>query len=188
MKITFQGNFSFSLKGEKEELLLLNPQENKNYSDKLILSIFSEQNFQENFQKKPVVNWPGEFEFKEITVKSFATRENGLGQIFRFEDINFGFLGDLKKLISQEKMEPLSNTDVLFLPKTNDGMSNKDLKKLIEEIDPRIVILAGEENLFNELLKELGASSLERKESFTISKSKLPSDHTEFIALMQEDI
>ena len=179
MKITRQGNFTFALT-DKKQTVFLNPSDKM--SDKnLALSIFSE--FEKAGDFSPAVDWPGEFEYAGISVKSFNTRENGLAQFFEFNGVRFGLLGDLKKIISEEKLEPLVNADVLFLPKTADGMSNKELKKLLEEIDPRIIVLCGEDLLFADLLKELGSAPLAATEDFEITKEKLPQDHSVFVNL-----
>jgi len=179
MKISRQGKFTFTLKGKKQTVFI-NPTENM--SDKnLALSIFSE--FENSGDFSPSVDWPGEFEYAGISIKSFKTRDNGLAQFFEFNKIRFGFLGDLKKIISEEKLEPLLNADILFLPKTSDGMNNKDVKKIVEEIDPRIIILCGEDILFTDLLKELGSGDVSPEDEFEISKEKLPQDHSIFVHL-----
>lgn len=182
MIITYQGDFSFTIT-TKKGVILINPKNEAEAPKDLIFSIFSSQNSLDNFAGKPSINWPGEYEFQGISIKSFVTREQGLAHAFIIDEVQFGFLGDIKKIISQEKIEPLLNTDVLFLPKTEDGMSNKDLKKLSEEIDPRIMLMAGQSNLFSEVFKEFGAENAETVDQLEVTNSKLPADHTRYVKL-----
>lgn len=182
MKITFQGNFSFKIETNKKTLLL-NPQKNAAADKNLVLTIFSHFEEGDSFAEKPAIAWPGEFEYGGIAVKSYATREDSLAQYFELDGVRIAFLGDLKKIIAPEKLEPFVNADILFLPKIADGMPNKDLKKLVEEIDPRILVLAGEEAFFSEVFKELGADKPETLAVLEIEKGSLPQDHTRFIWL-----
>lgn len=182
MIVTFQGDFSFKIT-TKKGVILINPKSELSVVENLIFSIFSSQQAPDNYNGKPSINWPGEFEFEGISIKSFVTREDGLAQAFIINDIQFGFLGDIKKIISQEKLEPLVNTDVLFLPKTEDGMSNKDLKKLAEEIDPRILIMCGDDLAFDGALKEFGMENIQTLDEIQINENKLPADHTQYVKL-----
>ncbi len=182
MKITFQGNFSFTIEGEKHKILI-NPESESQVDNKVAVSLFSHIKDDNKFGDKPAIAWPGEFEYGGIAVKSINTRGERIAQYFEVDGIRIAFLGDLKKLVSQEKIEKLVNADILFLPKSTDGMNNKDLKKFAEEIDPRILIMAGDETLFEELLKELGAENTEKGDVFEIEQSKLPQEHTQYVQI-----
>jgi hypothetical protein len=183
MKITFHGDLSFTIATSKGQEIYLNPKKEQAASSKLIFTIFNAESNQEDFASKKAINWPGEYELEGVLVKSFNTEKNQLAHFFKIEDVRFGFLNDLSIVLNEEQLEPLVNSDVLFLPKTSSGLKNKELKKIVEEIDPRIIILMGETALFPELLKELGSEPVQSQQEYAISVKNLPVEHTEIVEL-----
>lgn len=182
MKIRFHGDFSFTIEGDKQTVLI-NPTSEAQINKKVVVSLFSNLKDNITFGDKPAIVWPGEYEYSFIAIKSIKTRGDKIAHYFELDGIRIAHLGDIKKLVSQEKLEPMMNADVLILPKITDGMSNKDLKKLAEEIDPRVVIASGEEPLFSDLFKELGAGAIQPKEELEIAQKDLPQEHTDYVYL-----
>ncbi|MCT4591953.1 MAG: MBL fold metallo-hydrolase [Candidatus Gracilibacteria bacterium] len=182
MKIKFLENSSFIIESEGKKIYI-NPEKEPTDASLVLFSYFEKG---ADFELKAKINWPGEFEYNEIAVKAYNPRGEKIIHSFDLEGIRIGFLGELKKLISQEKLESFMDTDILIIPKYQDGISDKDLKKLAEEIDPRIIILSGEDALFEGVFRELGNANPERTKEFEISKSKLPSEHTLHVLLERE--
>ena len=176
MKIEFLQNLSFKISAKNGNVFVNSAEEIDD--EKTVVAIFSSE---QNLENKKVVDFPGEFEIAEIAVKSKFLRDENLSSIFKIENVNFGFLGDLRKIVSIEKLEFFANCEVLFLPVFADGIGKKDLKKIVEEIDPKIVIFAGEPAEFESVAAEFGGA--EKLENLEISKTKLPADKTLFYIL-----
>ena len=176
MKINFLGNSSFEITC-KEGVVALDPQGDFS-NDSLLFAIFSREGDRSEFSGKRVIDWPGEFEFAKIQVKSMLLAGSKLLPVFEIENVRFALLANLDQVPSESEKEFFSNCDVLLL--ASGSLSEKDCKKIVEENDPRAVVFA---NPSEKLLGEFGLNSAERKSECEISKSKLPDDHTEFFVL-----
>lgn len=175
MKISTLHNapFSFLLETENGNISINTKGEN--------ISVFlSEQN---NDEEK-IFHWPGEYEIEhnaiflqEISAKYF------LGKIFA-EHIRVVFFTDEETKESTENTEDLSkkfgNTDVFIFQKGENGLTENQVKKLIEEVDPRALVATGNETIA--LFKKL-ALPIIAKEKLSFTKSNLPSEHTEYYSL-----
>lgn len=126
-------------------------------------------------------HWPGEYERNGVSF--FITPpfgEASLGKVF-VEGVRFVFFTDngLREL-SDELLKSFGNTDVLIIEKTEDGLSKGDMKKLIEKVDPRILIAC--EGYTANLLKEY-SFPFTPSQGLSVSKSSLPNDISEYIIL-----
>jgi len=128
-----------------------------------------------------VFDWPGEYEAKDVIIHSvpFGTAEDEKRVItFELDGISFCIAGQLEKSPGDEMIAELGDVDVLIVPLT---IKTKEAIKLIEEIDPRLVVLSmfGTQGLppITDLLKEVGMTDLKPEDKITIKgKSSLDSE------------
>lgn len=138
----------------------------------------------ENFPGK-VYDWPGEFETKDVLVHSIAVN---LGQdeervlSFELEGIRIANLAGITAELTNDQISELGNVDVLILPMT---LKAKECVDMIEEIDPRMVVVSMQDsenaNLLADFLKEVGQSGLEEEDKVVIkSRTSLDAENAVF--------
>jgi len=144
-------------------------------------------------EKTFVVDSPGEYDVKGLFIR--GVRANGAAiYSIRLEDIRLGFLGCLKAgELSDAQIEELGDIDVLFVPVGGKSVSDaEEAVKIVNQLEPRFVIpmhyaqpgLKITLDKVEGFLKEIGATSVERRDKFTLKKSELAaSDKTETIIL-----
>jgi len=177
MKIsTLDSPFSFLLKTEYGDLSVNKKGEN--------LSLFLEE------QKKDVekvFHWPGEYEMGGIAMFiQDIGGTNNIGKVF-VEHMRVVFFTDenLKTgentEVSQESLKnAFGNTDILIFKKGENGLTESQIKKLIDEIDPQVLVATGIET--KELFKKM-ALPVMAKDSLSFTKKSLPQEHTEYYSL-----
>jgi hypothetical protein len=119
------------------------------------------------------ISWPGEYDFANTAVAGIhAVTEDVVLYVIRANSVACCFLPDPVIDLTNDVLEQLGNVNVLVLPAT----SGKLVQKLVDEIDPQIVlVLGGTNSEFNaETRKTLGIEGTESVESFTIKN--LPMD------------
>lgn len=142
------------------------------------LSIFLQE--QANETGKTVVHWPGEYEKKGVGMfLSDLGSKNYLAKVFA-EHVRVVFFSSENVKYTPELKDSFGNTDILVLSYVGDSVSKSDIKHLIEAVDPRILIGSGEstEKLFSDI-----SLPVQKKDSLSISKTSLPSEHTEYYIL-----
>ena len=77
-------------------------------------------------------------------------------------------------------LKSFGNTDVLVVEKTEDGLTKGDMKKLLEKVDPRILVAC--EGYTAQIMKEYSFPFVV-SETLTVSKTSLPNDLSEYIIL-----
>jgi len=173
MKIsTGEAAFSFHIKTEFGDISLNEKGEN--------LSVFLNE---QKKDKDKVFHWPGEYEMGGIAIflqnigaKSF------IGKVF-VEQVRVVFFTDedLKNAEDETSLkDAFGNTDVLIFKKGENGLTETQVKKLIDDIDPQILVATGIET--KELFKKM-ALPVQAKESLTFTKKSLPQEHTEYYSL-----
>ena len=88
-------------------------------------------------------------------------------------------MGQLKKPITNDQIGELGNVDILIVPLT---LKTKDIVEMVEEIDPKMVILSmigePETTLVADVLKEVGQEGLAEEDKIVVkTKSDLDSDN-----------
>ncbi len=170
MKLKYYGNFAFS--GEtKNGMFTINPSKK---NETLLFSVFTGQDRDMNFDGN-FLSWPGEYEFGGTAAQLFELHNKSLGVKLLTEDVRVVFLPALDKELTENDMEILGNVDVLVL-EVNEV--KPALKKMVEEIDPKAVIVVGTAQ--EKFLAEMGAGSEEAIKEFVCTTSSLPSDKTIF--------
>lgn len=145
-----------------------------------------------------VVNSPGEYDIKGIAISGISSGgKNGPTKniIYTFisEDIKVCHLGKLSQAeLSTEQLEEIGETDILMIPiGGGDSLETKVALKIVEQIEPKIVIpmyfkIAGlKEKLedVSEFLKSLGIKSLPGIDKLSIKKKDLSEEEAKIIVL-----
>ncbi len=148
-----------------------------------------------------IFDWPGEYEYKDVSLKGVSTFHNKKDQDDRGENISFVIvvddikichLGSLGSKLTDKQLELLGDIDILMMP--IGGETTIDPKKgvdVIEQIDPRIIIpmryklpgLTRELESVENFAKLLGHEVFETSQKLVTSKLKLPTDTAEFVVL-----
>lgn len=140
-----------------------------------------------------LINMPGEYEIKGITVRGIpsfhdkvegAERGNNIIYCLRVENISLCHLGDLgQEKLTAQQLEQMGDVDILFVPVggkyTLDG---SEAAEIVNQIEPKIVIpmhykvsgLAIDLDNEKEFLKEIGEA--ETIDKLTLKKKDLPED------------
>lgn len=181
MEIRWNGQNSFIIKEGKVKVVL-DPNENTQkdlVTDDVVITTGSDKI--KGFKGK-VYDWPGEYETKGVLVYSIPT-EYGANEkrvlSFELEGIRICNLGQLKKPITNDQIGELGNVDILIVPLT---LKTKDIVEMVEEIDPKMVILSmigePETTLVADVLKEVGQEGLAEEDRIVVkTKSDLDSDN-----------
>ncbi len=149
-----------------------------------------------------VVSTPGEYEVKDVFVYGVSAplasaKEGGKAEpntIFRIvvDDIIIAHLGALNRELTDEELSGLQNVDLLMIPVGGGRvMSPKTAVKMINQIDPRIVLPMSHAvpNLkekfadIKDFCKEIGVCQREETNKLKITRSTLPEEETEVIVL-----
>lgn len=179
MEIRWHRKNSFTIKEGKLQVLI-DPNETQQQAltedDVVITTNFS-------ISKSParVFDWPGEFETKGVLIYSLATNfgsDETRILALEVEGIRICNLSEIRETLTDQQISELGNVDVLIIPLT---LKTKDLVEMIEEIDPKMVIISminePETTLLADLLKEVGQSGLEEVDKVVIKqKSDIDSD------------
>lgn len=149
-----------------------------------------------------LIEKPGEYEKKGIFIKAIPSfhdekegKERGENLIFLIEseEIKVCHLGDLgQKELTEEQLEKLNGIDVLMIPVGGIfTISAKEAIKIIEQIEPKIVIpmhyylpnLKIKLNKVEDFLKILGIKLPKREKKLQIKKENFFSEKQEVIIL-----
>lgn len=143
------------------------------------------------FENTPfVIDNPGEYEVSGIFDYAIPVRmadethPHHMMHRFEVEGISVGFLGNLKRALTDEEIAKLGNIDILLLPVGGgDHITAKQAVEIIKVVEPRMVIPLAYH--VEGLKKELGTADAFCKElvckrqdanKLKISKKDLPSD------------
>lgn len=211
MEIKWFGQSCFELKGDKAKLVI-DP-----YEDKIgfkmpklssdILAI-THDHFDHNNTKAIsgdpfVINGPGEYEVKGISVTGIPTfhddkngqeRGENLVYIIEIDGIRICHLGDLGHKLDDLQTDLIDGVDILLIPVGGEfTIDAKKAGEVIEQIEPRIVIpmhyqiqkLTGVKGFakVDDFLSEMGVKDINKKDLLKVKKDKLPQDKTEVVVL-----
>ncbi len=188
--------------GDKEATVLTDPFQNEASlrmprtvePDILLLSHQDTKRFNlEGIQGKPfTISDPGEYEVKDVFVQGIQDRtlEEGVKErpvIYRcnIENMSIGFLGQLKRKLTDYEIEELGEIDILLLPVGGgEVMDSKLASETISVIEPRLVVplhydLPGIKTKLtdvNAFCKALGVCKRQDSNKLKISKKDLPTE------------
>lgn len=199
MEITFFGHACFRLKG-KSGVLVVDPfAENmgklpKDVSADIVAVTHQhpDHNYIKPFAGAFVVDGPGEYEVKGISVvgvasfhddKGGAERGNNTIYVFEIDSLRLAHLGDLGHKLTQEQLAEMGPVDVVMVPVGGKyTIDPKTASEVVKQIDPWIVIpmhykqinpdLAGVEDF----LKEMGKPDIQPVPKLIVAADRLPTE------------
>ena len=132
-----------------------------------------------------IINMPGEYDTKGFFVMGLGEIVGGVIYIVESEGIRVCHLPDIKKELTDEQLEMISDVDVLLADIGNNDDSNEITAKVINQIEPRIVVPMGYDPAKKQktFLEEMGASGNEPQNKLSIKKKDLPQEETEIVIL-----
>ncbi|MEN9552261.1 MAG: hypothetical protein RI935_638 [Candidatus Parcubacteria bacterium] len=134
-----------------------------------------------------VIRGRGEYEVKDIFIKSFSTATElkegkstktyqNTSYVFTFDGIRVTFLGALSHMLESEHKAIIDETDVLFVPVGEDGflLNPYDAHKLAVSLEPKLIIpMDYNEQSLPIFLKEAGSEKVEPVEKLTIKRKDI---------------
>ncbi len=138
---------------------------------------------------------PGECEHDGVLISSVQGHENGTTMIrIDAEQLSVGHVGLIKKQLDDKQLEVLSGVDVLLVPVGHpDGMDNEMAIKVINSIEPRIIIPIAYQSdndihakPIEPFLREMGVKENKPEPKVIIKKKDLPQEETQVIVLSKE--
>lgn len=186
MEIKFLNADTLNIK-TKEVNILLDPSMDELKAHKADIAITTTDKF--DIAKSDILkfDWPGEYEAKNVLVKSIATEDKNKQEVrivtMEIDGVNTAYIGSIDTIPSNKKLfEELSIVEVLIL---NSNLSSKQSLEIIEEIEPKIVVLAANNShvdesgvsIFEKIRKEIGKleSEIEEKTVIKIDPDALDS-------------
>jgi hypothetical protein len=177
MEIKFINADTLNIK-TKEVNILLDPSMDDLKSSKSDIAITTTDKF--NISKSDILkfDWPGEYEAKNVLVKSIATENKEKQEVrivtMEINGVNTAYIGAIDSVPSNKKLfEELSIVEVLIL---NSNLNSKQTLEIIEEIEPKVVVLADNksnvdesgESVFDKVRKEIGKQEDEIQEKVVV--------------------
>lgn len=140
-----------------------------------------------------VIEGPGEYEVKEVTVRGFGTPAEYAGKqtvntiySVSLEGMNLAFLGALSNAdLPVAAKQELDNIDILFLPVGGNGvLDHAAAYKLAVQLEPKVIIpMHYDDKGLKAFLKEAGAEGTKAEEKLTIKKKDLEGKEAEVVVL-----
>ncbi len=196
MEIKFYGNTCFEIKGQNATVLINPEKETPEIKTDIVLSSKFEP--AKKIEGASLFDWPGEYEVKEIPIsaypvftKSKSEDEDNLEAkpsiifCFTVENIRICHLGYLGHSLKSDLIKDLGDVDILMMQAgAETNLSIKKATEIIENIEPRILIIMGEN--MEELLKARSLTSTEPKDKLVLkSEKELPENDRLEIVLKQ---
>ncbi len=132
-----------------------------------------------------VIDMPGEYDTKGFFVMGLHGIVDAVTYIVESEGIRVCHLPGVKKELTDEQLENISDVDILVVDIGSGSELNEIAAKVVNQIEPRIVIPIGYESAkppktFSE---EMGASENEQQNKLSIKKKDLPQEETKIVIL-----
>ena len=142
-----------------------------------------------------VLDTPGECEHDGVLISSVQGNEEYSAMIrIDAEQLSVGHIGFTKKQLDDKQLEVLAGVDVLIVPVGHpDGLDNEAAIKVINSIEPRIVIPIAYQSdndpharPIDSFLKEMGVKENHPESKVIIKKKDLPQEETQIVVLSKE--
>lgn len=198
MDITWHGNTCLTCKGKKATVVI-NPEKSIKSSlkgDVVLSSLGEGADLAEVKDVRKIFDWPGEYEVAEIPIvglsawtRSRSKEETGdkgdrtLIFCFEIDKVKICHLGGLGHKLTSEMVDEIGDVDVLFVPVGEDSNLGSKAEGVIEQIDPRMIVLVGNSDP-KKYAKEINAQVIDTEDKLSIaSTSALPEDKTQYVVL-----
>lgn len=136
---------------------------------------------EEELTEKKVMSWPGEYDVSGISVKGVG-QEGGrqISYVCTTENVRIGFIDGPILDWTDTDIQHLGEVDVLCIAADNP----KKVMTLVENIDPRVVILfETEKGDLAGVAKVCGAASVQKVSEFKVKAGSLPQDSRQVVVL-----
>lgn len=140
MELRFYGNTAFGMKN-KDFMLAINPGAKSDPKPDIVL-LSHPSDMKLTGESVRVIDEPGEYEIKGLFVYGIAQlagSEQNLIFKLEYNNRHICYLPVTAKL-SEKQLGDIGLVDVLVLPLQSEGLELKEIKELVEEIDPRVVV------------------------------------------------
>jgi hypothetical protein len=115
--------------------------------DILIVSHSTEDVRVEKSSKKTILDMPGEFAARGVTVSGYGTFTNEKSPDFNTafiidtEGMQIGYLGNLGVIPDPDVLDRFSGIDILFMPvSSKNGLNKEEASSLVKKIEPKVII------------------------------------------------
>ena len=184
MKVQFFGGNTFMIKGENATVVL-DPSEDYKVDNVDIVTNSGGADYANIKEYKKVLELPGEFEISGVLVMGYFSNPDNVVYRVIVDGIAFVHFGTLTEVPGSKFFDKLGeNVDVLFVS-LNEQFDDKKAKNLIEQVDPRMVFLAGDTTYFPKLVESMGAKTAEEN-PVNITKSLFSDEKTEVVILVEK--
>jgi hypothetical protein len=140
----------------------------------------------EVFEDSPkVIDWPGEYEVSGVSIRGVSEQNQDIAFVVGTNLIRILFPQNTLVGSVEQNVQHIGNVDVVCLFPEVSSWSVRDWKKMLEEVDPRIVFFCGSEGRVSSLQKELGIPDMEKDELDDLSPKAFFSEKTRYIALLE---
>lgn len=139
-----------------------------------------------------VIDEPGEYEIRGLFVYgiSYSIAEQLLIFKLEYDNHHICYLPEAAKL-SEKQLDDIGLVDVLILPLRSKNMEMKDIKELIEEIDPRVIVpfdpqhvgSLAESKLVQDFLKTMNKTDSQSVEALQIDRYPFNEEKTDVVLL-----
>ncbi len=174
LTFTSLGNGSVRLSGPDKPLVIFPEAPKPDANSITVLSV------PERERSKGVISWPGEYNESGVSLKGVGHLEGKqVSFVIKAEGVRMAFLSAPLQDWFDEQLQAVGDIDVLVLPTSEPKLA----QKLIDEFDPRVLILVqtGDANI-SELLKFVGATASTPVSDFKL-KGQLPQEGREVVVL-----
>lgn len=186
LEIFWEGNSGIRIES-KNVKLGLNPKK----SDDLDLIIATKKKEYKVTEQQFLINSPGEYEARSAMVYALIDaggRESKAYQIV-FEEVSFFYCDNLDFMPTDDQLDTMSTIDIAFIPMAIGKDNEKHIQKLVEAIEPRVIIpIASDDEASAEactmLAKTLGLKCEPAVKSYKIKdRANLPDEEQLFVSL-----
>lgn len=192
MQITWQGSTCFTI-STKKATIITDPNDPKKEADIVTASNPDIRALAENIPSKPrIVDWPGEMEVKDVFVIGIPTAkptkeipDPPLIFVVQASGIMICHLDGLKSKLEVEQLERVGDIDILILPIDKEGLDSAKAKEVMEQIDPRVIIVMSEDDEQKAKFFESIGREPELLSELKIDKKDLPVDNSRLLVLSQ---
>ena len=151
MDISYKGANCVVIK-TKKDTVVIDPTVNvkaREVADKNAVILATQEDFLPEGEAAFVVNMPGEYEIRDVSVRGVATKrhidpEGKAATMYRVEvgGVRFAIIGHVDAPISDEDLETIGVVDVVIVPVGGGGytLDSRDATTIVRQISPKVVI------------------------------------------------
>lgn len=189
MNIIWHGGSTIELKGKKYRAFL-NPVKDDQLKETQVVVYDHTDEKHKDVEEGLMINWPGEYDMSGFSCKGveFEGKDKStIAYTFHRQAGNITWLGELAEYPNEAFIEALGEVHVLIIPVGGkDVLNAKDAFKLVEELEPMVVIpicYGGDRDGLQPFIKEMDVKLPESQKSFSFKKSALSQEQMELVIL-----